>query len=123
MKYRQKHSFKGGFDLQWKRITIGGNLVWKSKILATDYFLVDEREKSDPDVMDYARTLIFGNLDSYWSENNKSYCYIDLRMGVQLTKSIRFQFQVNNVMNTEYSSRPMDVAAPRTYIGQLNFNF
>ena len=123
LKYRQKHSIKGGLDFQWKRLTLGGNFTWKSKVLATDYFLIDERDKNTEDVMDVVRSLLFGDLDSYWKQQNKGYFTMDLRMGVDLTKNIRFQFQVNNVLNKEYSARPMDVAAPRTYIGRFNFNF
>lgn len=123
LKYRQKHSLKGGLDFQWKRLTLGGNFTWKSKVLATDYFLIDERDKTSEDIMDVVRSLIFGDLNTYWKDHNKGYFTMDLRMGVDLTKNIRFQFQVNNVLNKEYSARPMDVAAPRTYIGRFNFNF
>ena len=34
LKYRPKHSFKATLDFQWKRINIGANVNWKSKILA-----------------------------------------------------------------------------------------
>ena len=123
LKYRNKHSIKGGVDFMWKRLTVGGNVVWKSKVLACDYFLIDERPKESEDVMDIVRNLLFGDLNTYWKENNKSYFTMDLRVGVELTKNINVQFQVNNVFNKEYSARPMDVAAPRTFIGKFNFNF
>ena len=29
----------------------------------------------------------------------------------------------NNLLNTEYSYRPMALAAPRTYVARINFNF
>lgn len=34
LKYRPKHSFKTTVDFQWKRINVGANVAWKSKILA-----------------------------------------------------------------------------------------
>lgn len=130
LKYRQKHTVKGTFDFQWKRLNIGTNLTWKSKTLSVDYLMVDERQKEygKKEVMDYVRDILFGNiggesLATYWERNNKSYFEMDLRAGVKVTKEVQFQFMVNNLLNTEYSIRPMAVAAPRTYIMQLNMNF
>ena len=122
LKYRSKHSVKGVFDFTWKWLNVGANIAWKSKILAVDYFMVDERPKSEPDVMDHVRTLLFGNLHDYWEKHNTGYVTLDLRAGVRLSKKIQLQFIVNNVLNTEYSSRPMDVAAPRNYVIQFNMN-
>lgn len=31
LKYRQKHSVKGVFDLEWKRFNIGTNMSWKAR--------------------------------------------------------------------------------------------
>lgn len=123
LKYRQKHSVKAILDFEWKRISVGTNLIWKSKTLAADYFIVDERDKRQDNLMDYMRWLLFGDLRQYWKENNTGYFTMDLRLGVKVTKNIRFQGIINNVLNTQYSVRPMDVAAPRTFIMQLGVNF
>ena len=123
LKYRQKHSVKGVFDLEWKRLNIGTNLMWKSKTLAVDYFMVDERPKDNLDMMDYIRGLMFGDLKGYWEDKNKGYFTMDLRLGVRATKNIRFQGIINNILNTEYSIRPMDVSAPRTFVLQMNASF
>ena len=58
LKYRQKHTLKGSLDLTYDRYSIGTSMTWKSKTLAVDYFLVDEREKENPDVMDYVRSML-----------------------------------------------------------------
>lgn len=123
LKYRQKHSVKGVFDLQWKRLSVGTNLAWKSKTLAVDYFMADERPKATPDMMDYVRYLMFGDLHGYWQSMNKGYFVWDVRAGVQVTGAVRFQLSVNNVLNKEYSIRPMDVSAPRTFILQMGLKF
>ncbi len=123
LKYRQKHSFKGVFDYEWKRWSIGTNLAWKSKVLAVDYFFVDERTKARPNLMDYVRGMMFGDLHDYWIDQNTGYFAADLRMGVKLSKVVRMQVLINNLLNTEYSARPMDVAAPRTYVMQMNIDF
>lgn len=128
LKYRQKHTVKGTFDYQWKRFSIGTNMIWKSKTLAVDYLMVDERPKQQPEVMDYVRDLLFGNiqgetLNTYWDRINKPYFIMDLRTGIRLSRDIQLQFTVNNLFNKEYSVRPMSVSAPRTYIMQLNMSF
>ncbi len=125
LKYRQKHTLKASLDFSWKRISVGANLTWKSKMLAVDYLMVDEREKDSKDLMDYVRDILFGNIDgqtlaSYWAEHNTDYCTVDFRFGVRVTKEVAFKFLINNLTNTEYSYRPMALAAPRTYVVQLN---
>lgn len=130
LKYRQKHTVKGVFDFQWKRLNIGTNMSWKSKTLAVDYLMVDEREKyGNPEVMDYVRSLLFGttadgyDLNRYWKDNNKGYFVMDLRAGVKVTNNVQIQFLINNLLNKEYCVRPMAVSAPRTYVMQLNMTF
>lgn len=71
--------------------------------------------------MDYVRTILFGQsrgetLASYWKKHNTDYATVDLRFGVKATKEVAFQFMVNNLLNKEYSYRPMAVAAPRTFV-------
>lgn len=123
LKYRQKHTVKGVFDFEWKRLSIGTNLSWKSKTLAADYFILDEREKPYDNLMDCIRLLLFGDLGEYWKAHNTGFFTMDVRLGVQLTRWLRFQGIVNNVLNTEYSVRPMDIGAPRTFILQLSADF
>ena len=123
LKYRQKHSAKAVLDLQWKRLTLGTNLGWKSKTLAVDYFMTDERPKARPEIMDYVRNLMFGDLAGYWRDHNKGHFTMDVRAGVRVTSNVRFQLSVNNLTNKEYSLRPMDVSAPRTFVLQVGATF
>jgi len=123
LKYRQKHTVKGVFDFQWNRFSIGTNVIYKSKTLAVDYFIVDEREKEKDELMDVVRSIIFPGLHDYWEENNKGHFTIDGRLGVKINKNIQGWIMLNNIFNTEYSLRPMDVSAPRTLIFQANFKF
>ena len=128
LKYRNKHSFKASLDYNVKWFTIGTNLSYRSKMLAVDYLMLDEREKPEKDIMDYVRTFIFGyedgqTLATYWAEHNKGVFTMDLRMGIRFKKHTDLQFIVNNVLNTEYSFRPMALAAPRSYVCRLNLHF
>ncbi|MDR0995724.1 MAG: TonB-dependent receptor [Tannerella sp.] len=127
LKYRPKHSFKSTLDFEWKRLTLGTNIDWKSKILAVDYIMLDERPKASPDLMDYVRTLLFGSVNgetlaSYWTKHNTDYATVDFRFGVKATKAVGFQFMINNLFNKEYSYRPMAVGAPRTFVVKMNIN-
>ena len=128
LKYRPKHSFKATLDFQWKRINIGANVNWKSKMLAVDYIMLDERSKSEPDLLDYVRGILFGSsngetLASYWKKHNTDYATVDMRFGVKATKEVAFQFMINNLLNKEYSYRPMAVGAPRTFVVKMDVTF
>ncbi len=123
LKYRQKHSLKAVLDLQWNRLTLGTNLTYKSKTLAVDYFMVDERQKSEEDVMDIVRSVIFPGLHDYWMKHNTGYFAMDARLGIKISKGIQCWLMMNNLLNTEYSLRPMDVSPPRTLIFQVNAKF
>lgn len=100
-------------------LNVGANLAWKSKLLAVDYdyLMVDDREKRAPKLMDYVRDVLFGdiggeNLNSYWRKHNTDYFTMDMRLGIKVTKEVGFQFMVNNLLNKEYSYRPMAIVAP-----------
>lgn len=125
LKYRNKHSFKTTIDYNYKWLTLGVNMAYRSKILAVDYILVDEREKAEPDLMDYARKFIMGyedgeDLHSYWTKHNTGVFTMDFRCAAKFTEHMELQFIVNNLLNTEYSFRPMALAAPRTFVCRLN---
>lgn len=129
LKYRPKHSFKTTLDFNYKRISVGTNLAYKSKTLAVDYIFLDERVKEAPEIMDYVRSLLLGtekdgyNMAKYWADHNKGYFLMDLRLGVKVTDNVNFQFLINNLLNEEYSFRPMAVGAPRTFITKIGLTF
>lgn len=128
LKYRNKHSFKASIDYTYKWFSIGTNLSYRSKVLAVDYMLVDERPKEEQDLMDYVRTFIFGyedgmTLHDYWMANNKGVFTMDLRCSVRFKEHVEVQFLINNLLNAEYSYRPMAVAPPRTFVCRMNLTF
>lgn len=127
LKYRNKHSFKTTIDYTYKWFTLGVNMSYRSKILAVDYLMVDERVKEQKDLMDYARMFIFGyeeglTLHDYWQEHNTGIFTMDLRASVRFKEHVELQFLVNNLLNTEYSYRPMALAPPRTFVCRMNIN-
>ena len=125
LKYRNKHSFKTTIDYNYKWLSLGINMMYRSKMLAVDYIMVDEREKAEPDLMDYARMFIFGyedgvSLHDYWMSHNTGVFTMDLRASVRFKEHVEVQFLINNLLNTEYSYRPMALAAPRTFVCRMN---
>ena len=127
LKYRNKHSFKTTIDYNYKWFSLGVNMSYRSKILAVDYLMVDEREKAQQDLMDYARLFIFGyenglSLHDYWMTHNTGIFTMDLRCSIRFQEHVEMQFLVNNLLNTEYSYRPMALAPPRTFVCRMNIN-
>ena len=128
LKYRNRHSFKTTIDYNYKWLSLGVNMMYRSKMLAVDYLMVDEREKAQEDLMDYARKFIFGyedgvSLHDYWMAHNKGVFTMDLRASVRFKEHVEFQFLVNNLLNTEYSFRPMALAPPRSFVCRVNLTF
>ncbi len=127
LKYRNKHSFKTTLDYSYKWFSVGLNMMYRSKVLAVDYLMVDEREKNSADLMDYVRMFVFGyedglSLHDYWMEHNKGVFTMDLRCSVRFKEHAEMLFIINNLLNTEYSYRPMALAAPQTFVCRLNIN-
>ncbi len=127
LKYRNKHSFKTTIDYTYKWLTLGVNMSYRSKILAVDYLMVDERVKDQKDLMDYARMFIFGyedgqSLHDYWQEHNTGVFTMDLRASIRFKEHLEMQFLINNLLNTEHSYRPMALAPPRTFVCRMNIN-
>ena len=125
LKYRNKHSFKTTLDYNVKWFSVGMNMSYRSKMLAVDYLMVDEREKAAPDLMDYARKFIFGYEDGialhdYWMSHNTGIFTMDLRCAFRFKEHVEMQFMINNLLNTEYSFRPMALAPPRTFVCRMN---
>ncbi|MCR5050102.1 MAG: TonB-dependent receptor [Paludibacteraceae bacterium] len=128
LKYRNKHSFKATLDYNYKWFSVGMNMSYRSKMLAVDYLMVDEREKAADDLMDYARKFIFGyedgmSLHDYWMGHNTDIFTMDLRCAFRFKEHLEMQFLINNLLNTEYSFRPMALAAPRTFVCRMNISF
>ena len=128
LKYRNKHSFKTTIDYNYKWFSLGVNMSYRSKVLAVDYLMVDERVKEQQDLMDYARLFIFGyedglSLHDYWMTHNTGIFTMDLRCSVRFQEKVEMQFLINNLLNTEYSYRPMALAPPRTFVCRMNITF
>jgi iron complex outermembrane receptor protein len=100
-------------EATWKNISIGFSARYNSHMSNIDRTFEDG----------IYGTQILTGLKEYRVINNKGALVFDARIGYTIKEHYRIGFIVNNVLNTEYSTRPGDIQAPRTFLAQLQFNF
>ena len=64
-----------------------------------------------------------GGLDLYREKYNRGVAIFDYRVSYEVNTFMKAAFLVENVFNTEYTTRPGFLMAPRTYRVQLSFKF
>ena len=101
LKYRMRHTFKTDFELSYKGFSIGGGNVYHSFMEAIDKIF--DIELLIKDVKKYRELHPHGN-NIY-----------RLRMAYKF-KNIKYQFNIDNLFNTEYSIRPGILEAPRSFM-------
>ena len=125
LKYRSKHLLKSDLQLDYKFISIGYSTRFQSKTENIDRRFVQSilHEYNEP-----ANGVNFDEIDGYYilpglnknfGEFQKSVWVHDLRLSVNLSKTLKISFIVNNVTNQSYQARPGDLRAPTQYVGQL----
>jgi iron complex outermembrane receptor protein len=118
LKYRFRHLAKGDIELKWKGISLGFSARYNSFMSNVDRTFVEGIHLADGSVVQ-----ILPGLKEYREVNNTGNVVFDLRAGYEFMKHYRVGFMVNNLLNTEYVSRPGDVQAPRNYVLQLQLKF
>jgi outer membrane receptor protein involved in Fe transport len=68
-------------------------------------------------------TYILPGLKEYRQVYNKGNITFDARISYQCTDVFKVSFIANNVFNTETTSRPGDIQAPRNFLVQLAMKF
>ena len=66
---------------------------------------------------------VLPGLPDYRDRFNRGDLVFDTRISYQMNDNSKMAFIVNNVANREYSGRPGNIRAPRTFIVQLTLNF
>jgi iron complex outermembrane receptor protein len=118
LKYRFKHLVKADIEATWKGISLGFTARYNSFMTNIDKTFVEGIQVVDGSVIE-----ILPGLDRYRAENNKGNLVFDARIGYTFLEHYRIGFVVNNLLNTEYDTRPGDIQAPRTYVLQLQLKF
>ena len=103
----------------------------KPKTIEEYILLQDEEKQADlflvrevlQQALPEAEERISWSMPTYWKKHNTDYATVDMRFGVKATKEVAFQFMINNLLNKEYSYRPMAVGAPRTFVVKMDVTF
>jgi iron complex outermembrane receptor protein len=66
---------------------------------------------------------VLAGLKEYREANNKGSLVFDVRASFNATEQFKLNIIANNVLNTEYVSRPGDIQPPRNFIIQLQYQF
>lgn len=118
LKYRFNHLIKADIEATWKDISVGVSARYNSFMRNIDAVF-------EADLMDGLGDplYILPGLHDYRILHNKGIAVFDIRCGYEIKEHYRIGFIVNNMLNTEYVSRPGDVQAPRSFILQLQLKF
>ncbi len=101
LKYRRKHLLKTSATADWKKLSLGLNVYFSSKILNIDEV--------------FLTTPILPGFHEYWPEHNKGYGLFDGSISYKLNDRYKFSFTVKNLTNTECMGRPGDIQPQRNY--------
>ena len=113
LKYRFKHLAKADVEANYKKISLGFSCRYNSFMSNIDRTFEDA----------IFGTYILPGLKEYRKKYNKGSLVFDFRFGYKINEIMRIGLIANNILNTEYSSRPGDIQAPRNFMLQLQMKF
>ena len=115
LKYRFNHLIKGDLEVTWIGISLGVSARYNSDMINIDKIFEDK--------VPLTTTYILPGLKDYRKENNKGALVFDARIGYTFLEHYRVGFIANNIFNREYTTRPGDIRAPRSFILQIQAKF
>ncbi len=113
LKYRFKHLAKADVEATWKKISLGASVRYNS--------FMENIDKTFEDGV--FGTQILPGLKQYRALNQEGSLVVDMRVGYNFKEHYRVGFMINNLLNAEYSTRPGDIQAPRTFMLQVQMKF
>ena len=112
LKYRFNHLAKVDIQATYKKFSVGFSSRYNSYMKNIDVVFEDGV---------FGQELLVG-MKKYRDANQRGALVFDTRMSFDIKKEIKLNIIVNNLLNTEYVSRPGDIQAPRNFILQLQFS-
>lgn len=106
LKYRYKHSFRFDSDIKWKFLNFGIGSSYNSFMEAVDRILDDNK-------------LVKGAKD-YRAQHMEGNNIYRLHIGFDISK-FNFLFNIENLLNREYSIRPGLMEAPRSFLISVTY--
>jgi outer membrane receptor protein involved in Fe transport len=104
LKYRVQSLFKADLQVTWKRFSTGFGGRY--------YGFMKNIDKAFYEILDDPIFNVKTGIKKYREEHNTGTFILDYRVSYTI-KSFRFSFIVNNLLNTEFSLRPLTMEAPR----------
>jgi len=104
LKYRVQSLLKGDVQVTWKRFSTGFGVRYYGFMKNIDRFFYD--------ILDGQMFGVKSGIKKYRAEHNTGTYIVDYRISYAL-RSFKFSVIVNNLMNTEFSLRPLTIESPR----------
>ncbi len=114
LKYRFRHLAKADVEFTYKNMSIGFSARYNSNMVNIDRVFMEDL---DPSLT--SEIYILPGLRQYRERFKRGALVFDFRFAFPAMDNYRVSFMVNNVFNTEYTTRPGDIQAPRNF--QLQF--
>lgn len=115
LKYRFNYLFKTDIQLKYKQVSLGASYRFNS--------FVHNIDESFHILGIFSGNTFLGGLEEYRRNQPKNTQIIDARIGVEISDKVKVSFVCNNILNTEYQTRPGWVMPPRNFIFQSTFRF
>jgi iron complex outermembrane receptor protein len=119
LKYRFKHLAKADIETNYKKLSIGFSVRYNSFMQNIDRIFEISAEEDLFGVNIPNGTYILPGLKEYRQKFNKGNFTCDVRFGYRFNEQIRLGFIINNLLNSENTTRPGDIQAPRNFMTQL----
>ena len=113
LKYRYRHLVKVDVEVSYKKFSSGISLRYGGFMKNIDRVFEES----------IGGTYILPGLKEYRQIYNRGNLVIDYRIGYKLKDNYRLGFMVNNLLNSEYTSRPGDIQPPRNFSLQVQMKF
>ena len=114
LKYRYKHLVKGDVEVTYKKYSAGISVRYGGFMKNIDKVFEEAIGGT---------TYILPGLKEYRQIYNEGSLVFDVRIGYKVNDKYRLGFMVNNLLNSEYSSRPADIQPPRNFSLQVQMKF
>lgn len=115
LKYRFNHLLKADIQLEYKKVSVGASYRFNS--------FVHNIDESFHILGIFSGNTFLGGLEEYRREQPKNTQIIDVRIGYKHSPKVNLSFVCNNLLNTEYQTRPGWVMPPRNFVFQSTFSF
>jgi outer membrane cobalamin receptor len=117
LKYRFKHMAKADIEFKIFRFNVGFSYRYYSKMQNIDKAFIDI------ETLTQALTFVDDiKATNYWRGHDGIGVY-DARVSCQVTEKQKVSLICNNLLNTDYSLRPMKIESPRTTVIQYVLTF